>query len=325
MIRTKQSKKVSAILTADWHLRESIPICRTDNFWKAQWQKVDEISELQKKYDCPVIHSGDLFDYWKASPYLLSKTIKHLPKQFLTIYGNHDLPAHNLEDANKSGIYTLFQAGKLEILQTCHWGKTPDHEDPASHYVNLDEGKNDEYCYEDAEGDYINPFEGMDDNIKSVLVWHTDVYQGKKPWPGCTYPPAGKLLRKYPEYDLIVTGHNHKSFVETFEDRVLVNPGSLTRQTAAQINHKPKVYLWYAEDNTVEEYILQFDKDVINRKHLEKIEERDSRIDAFISKLDKDWEMDVSFINNLDKFADKNPDCDEAIKLIHKAMEVDVK
>ena len=62
MKRTKQTQtNIDAILTGDWHLREDTPICRTDDFQTAQWEKVRIISDLQKKYNCPVIHSGDLF------------------------------------------------------------------------------------------------------------------------------------------------------------------------------------------------------------------------------------------------------------------------
>jgi hypothetical protein len=46
--------KPTAILTADWHLRDTQPICRTDDFWESQWIKANYIMELQRKYGCPV-------------------------------------------------------------------------------------------------------------------------------------------------------------------------------------------------------------------------------------------------------------------------------
>ena len=100
-------KNPTAILTGDWHLREDSPTCRTDDFWTTQWEKVDFVSDLQKKYNCQVIHSGDLFNHWKPSPYLLNKTMRHIPKEFYTVYGNHDLPQHNIELADKCGINVL--------------------------------------------------------------------------------------------------------------------------------------------------------------------------------------------------------------------------
>ena len=278
MKRTKQNKKPDSILCGDFHLREDQPVCRMDNHEKAQWNKVDFIKTLQKKYGCPVFHSGDLFNHWKPSPHLLSKTIEHLPDQFWTIYGNHDQPQHNMELVYKCGINTLLTAGKLNLLNSTHWGELPI------------KGEYSWRVYKD----------------RKILVWHVMTYQAKTPWPGCVDPMAGKLLRKYPEYSLILTGHNHKAFVEQYEGRLLVNPGSLTRHATDQINHKPRVYLWYAETNTVEPVYLPIEDNVISREHIEVIETRNNRIDAFISQLDSEWEAAVSFEENLKRFFSHN-------------------
>ena len=290
MKRTKQNKTPSAILCSDFHLREDQPVCRTDDYEKAQWHKVDFIRELQTKYNCPVLHSGDLYNHWKPSPHLLSKTMEHLPKNFWTIYGQHDLPQHSMELAYKSGIATLERAGKLKIIQGCHWGEIPKHL-------------------------------SLTFNMKKVLVYHIMTYQGKRPWPGCTDPMAGKLLRKYPEYSLIVTGDNHKPFVEEYEGRLLVNPGSLTRHNADQIDHKPRVYLWYAETNTVEPVYLPIEQNVISREHISRKEERDGRIDAFISQLDSDWKAAVSFEENLERFFQANQIRKSVTEIVMKSIE----
>ena len=301
MERTKhKTQKIpTCVLTSDWHLREDQPTCRTDNFLAAQWKKVDFVSDLQKEYDCMVIHSGDLYESWKPSPNLLSETIKHLPDKFYTIYGNHDLPQHNLKLAYRSGVYTLATGEHLKILKGCHWGETP--ERPSWEW---------EFPQMNGETQY-----------KEILLWHVMTYQGKKPWPGCSDPMAAKLLRKYPEYDLIVTGHNHQSFTEEYEGRLLVNPGSLTRHKADQMDHKPCVYLWYAKTNTVEPVYLPIQQGVISREHIECIKERDDRIDAFISKLDDDWEADISFEENLERFEKKNNIRQSVIQIVHKAIE----
>jgi len=295
MKRTKQNKKPDLIACADFHLREDQPTCRTDNFWEAQWEKVDFIRKLQMKYDCPVMHAGDLFHHWKPSPYLLSETIQHLPHNFWTIYGQHDLPQHNLELAYKCGINTLKSAGLLEVMPECHWNQTPD------------------------KGSIFIPNPDID---AIILVWHIMTYKGKPPWPGCTDPLATKLLRKYPQYDLIVTGDNHQSFIETYEGRLLVNPGSLTRQTAAQSNHKPCIYLWYAETNTVEPVYLPIEQDVISREHITHREQRDERIDAFISRLDGEWKAAMSFEENLERFAQTNKIRKSVMDIVIKAIEL---
>ena len=292
MQRTKQTPTTfDAILTGDWHLREDTPVCRTDDFQAAQWKKVQLISELQKTYNCPVIHSGDLFHHWKPSPWLLSKTIDYLPHRFLTIYGNHDLPQHNIELQDKTGIYALWKARKLEILKGIHWGATPDN----SNSIIIKDRK--------------------------VLVYHVMTYQGKKPWPGCTDPMGAALLRKYPEYDLILTGHNHIPFVETHKNRLLVNPGSIMRQFADQIDHRPRVYLYNASENTATPYYLPIEEGVVTREHLQTEEERNNRMEAFITRLNSDWETSLSYEANLESFFAANQIRQSVKDIIYKSME----
>jgi len=293
--KIKSFKKADAILTADWHLREDVPACRVDAFWETQWKKVDFISALQKKHACPVFHSGDLFDYWKPSPMLLSKTMYHLPDWFMTVYGNHDLPQHNIELKHKSGVFTLETANKLSVFDTCHWLEIP------------------------TKASYLWQVEGLD--TKTVLVWHVMTYQGLVPWPGCEAPKSSKLLMKYPQFDMIITGDNHIPFVEEYKGRLLVNPGSIFRMTTKQSDHKPRVYLWYADTNTVEPVYLPIANDAISNAHIEQAKDRDNRIDAFISTLDNDWEASLSFEQNLEIFITKNEVEEEVLQIVREAME----
>jgi predicted phosphodiesterase len=291
----KPFKEASAILTGDWHLREDTPLCRTDNYWDEQWRKVGFVSNLQTKHQCPVIHSGDLFNHWKPSPYLLTKTIEYLPGDFWTVFGNHDLPQNNIEMREKSGIEVLDRTGVLRVLESGHWNQ------PVKKNSMLWPKTNSE-----------------------MLVWHTMVWQGDQPWPGCADPEAGKLLRDTKGPDIIVTGHNHKPFVAERDGRLLVNPGSLMRMSADQIEHRPRVYLWFEEDNSVEPIYIPIDVNgvsAVSRVHLEQIQEKDSRIEAFIEKLDMDWSSEVSFRKNLDQFFANNDIPIKVQDLVWKSLE----
>lgn len=279
----------SLIICSDIHLREDVPVCRTDDFWEAQWRKLDFISELQRKYNCSVIHGGDLFHHWKPSPFLISKAIEHLPYDFWTIYGQHDLPQHNLEMAYKCGINTLVKAGKLQLLNGCHFGQEPER---AS------------LLYSDTK----------------ILVWHTYNYQGKEPWPGCEALTSSKLLKKHPEYDLIITGDNHQSFVEEYNGRILINPGSMMRTTADQIDFKPCVYLYFHKSNTVKKVYLPIEPDVITRDHIERIEERNNRLESFISRLNTDWEAEVGFEENVIRLLKENNIKESVKEIVNRAV-----
>ncbi len=285
-------KDVTAILTGDWHLRDDQPVCRTDDFQKSQWRKVDFIADLQRQYGCPVIHSGDLFNHWKPSPYLITQTIRHLPKDFYTVYGNHDLPQHNLELAERCGINVLKESGKLRVLDGTHWGQTPK-------MLRFD------FSF-----------------TQNMLVWHVMTWQKELPWPGCTDAPALELLKNHPEYALIVTGHNHKSFTAGLRGRLLVNPGAITRQAADQADFKPAVYLWYGGVNMVEKVELPIEQGVVTREHIDIREQRDERIAAFVDRLDDDWEVSMSFEENLERFRATNNIRESVMRIIYESLEI---
>ena len=281
------------IITSDWHLRDTTPICRVDDFETTQWRKVDFISRLQRRLKCPVIHAGDLFEKWKPSPYLLAKTIEHLPKDFYTIYGNHDLPQHNIELKNRCGVYVLEKANVLTVIDGRHW--------------NVDYNENQWF---EIEG-------------RKIHIAHIMTYQGKTPYPGCTDTPASGLLRKYKDFDLIITGHNHMQFVEKHNGRLLLNPGSLTRQSSNERGWKPCVWVWCAKDNSLEQVFLPVELDAVQvPERIAEKEQREERIDAFISRLNTEWGEEMDFEANIRKAIAVN-DVPKSIQdIIYKAVEI---
>ena len=287
--QTKQNRIPTAILTSDWHLREDTPICYTGNFQKEQWNAVDFISKLQSQYNCPVICAGDLLHHWKSSPWLLSMAIEHLPNKLYVCLGQHDLPTHSFELYHKSGVYTLERAGILTLLNGTHWEQ--------------------------------EPIELAHSTLPSdILVWHHLTYL-TKPFPGATGGMAEGILRKYNQFRLVITGDNHQSFTVEYQGRRLVNPGSLTRQTADQANFQPRVALWYAEDNSIQWVNLPIQEGVISREHIEVKEQRDARIDAFVSRLDGDYAVELSFEDNLESFFKVNNTRDSIKQIIYKSLE----
>lgn len=275
--------KPDAILCADLHLRDDVPVCRIDNFWETQINKLKFIQDLQKQYDIPVLCSGDVFHRWKASPKLLSMAFKYLPNNFWTIPGNHDLPEHNLKRLKDSGLRTLEIAGKIRILKYKKKTKKA--------------------------GDFILhgfPFGcSLYSNKKtplSVAILHAFIYKGAKPFPGAT-GAVKSILRQIKGFDLILSGDNHQPFTHRKGRTLLVNPGSLTRQTGAQIDHKPRVYLWFSERNEAEPVYLNINKEVVSRMHLDKTKARDERIEQFVKSLmdnfDAGMETYLDFENNM--------------------------
>jgi putative phosphoesterase len=279
-----------AILCGDFHLREDTPVCRTDTFLETQIEKLSFIKELQKEQNCPVVFSGDLFHHWKSSPYLITIALNYLPENMWVIAGNHDLPNHSIELLDKSALGTLIHSGAIHCLQGTHWLNFPE---KASLVI----------------------------ENKKMLVWHIMTWKDRNPIPGSSDPSAKQILKKYPQYDIIVTGHNHATFVEEYEGRLLVNPGSITRQTADQENHRPCVFLWYEESNTVEQVFLKCSKGVVSRKHIEEREDVDARIATFVDKLNSEWQAGLSFEENLERFRKENKVSKLVMDIIYNAME----
>ena len=272
---------VTAILTSDWHVREDKPVARTDDFWETQWKKIRFITKLQARYKVPVLHAGDLFNTWKVSPYLLTTLKRFIPNDFITIYGNHDLPRHSLSDEMvvKSAVYNMI----------------------INHTVKLQEGRH----YGQERDDKRQVFEL---GGRKILMWH--VMAVDKPLPFYleeTYLPKD-IVRAYPDVDLIITGHNHKTFYKQIGNQLVVNPGAIFRLRSSDVDLTPTVYLYYAQSNTVEPVIIPHEKDVITRKHLERKEEKDKRFDVFIEamKADKNKTYTIDFVENLKRYMAEN-------------------
>ncbi len=273
----------TAIITGDIHLREDIPVCRVDDFISEQTRKIKWLDSLQKKYDCPILDAGDLFSKSKPSHFLTQWAIRNLPYNFHTIPGNHDLPSHNISLLNKSALGVLIAAGAATVSKkpfTLH-DKT--------------------IVYPFPWGKELSPVSEKN-TIRQIALCHVMTYTGERPWPNCRDPHAKQLLRKMKGYNLVITGHNHKSFVVESRDRILVNPGSLMRTNVDQINFKPRVYLWYAQENQVTPVYVPIKKEVISREHIDTKKNKDERINAFVEKLVDDLDISSSFTKNMEEY-----------------------
>jgi hypothetical protein len=81
------------------------------------------------------------------------------------------------------------------------------------------------------------------------------------------------------------------------------------------------VTLWFAYTNTVQWVGIPIQQDVITREHIAKKEERDERLTAFIEKLDSDYEIGLSFEQNLEAHFSVNETREEVKKIIYQSIE----
>lgn len=288
--------KVSAVFCGDIHLRDKKPVARTDVYFSAMWEKLMFIDGLGVEHNVPILCSGDFYDNWKASPELLSSTIEAINADWYSIYGDHDLASHSLKLKHKSGLTTLQKANKITIVKGGHGTNKSNDNLPKKAKPIVIEGR-------------------------KVMLWHILTWHNELPYPGCEVSNAKQLLKKYSQYDCILTGDNHIPFVVKRKGNLLVNPGSMMRNKADQINYKPAVWLYYAETNEVEPVYLPIEEGVISREHIEIKNQRNERIDAFVDKLKTDFKLTMNFKQNLIRFFNNNKTKKKVKKIILKHIE----
>jgi DNA repair exonuclease SbcCD nuclease subunit len=290
-------KSHKAILTADWHIRADSPVCRTDDFQKAMWKKVDNVFALAVEMSVPIIIAGDLGHRPQWPNWLIEKFMEvadGYESEIMVVFGQHDIPEHNLELYPRSGIGVLIRS---EYVMLAENGIYPDLAIEAF--------------------DYSENIEGSDK--ANIAVAHQMVIEDKPEWPGQVADSAKSLLKKFPEYKLILTGDNHKPFVVEYEGRILVNPGSMMRTTADQIDHKPRVYLWDGEG--VEPVYLPIEEGVISREHIDVGQHRDERITAYVERLKTNYEIGLDFKKNMTEHFKVNRTRKEITGRVWEAME----
>jgi len=268
-------RTADAILTADLHLRDTTPRCRTDDYFHAQELKLKYIETLSVQLDCPIIVAGDFLHTPRVSPFLEGWLIKNLRlSRWHTITGQHDLINHSLKQYEHSSLHVLEQAG-LNV------------------YKNEVEG---------------NIYGGAIFCELNIIAIHTMVYLNKPIHESVGGTSASNLLYEMDAdtAKLLLTGDNHQTFTYERDGRIVLNPGSMMRMTADQLHHKPCIFVWHKDERVLKQHYLPINEGCINREHFGKQEQRDHRIDAFLNRLNTNYEIGLSFEKNIEKYFSKN-------------------
>jgi len=264
---------VNFIACADIHLRDTIPICRTDDYIEQQWLKLNFLIETANEKNCDIFCAGDFFHKAKSSSYVIGQTVKILKKlknNFFIIPGQHDLPHHNIQLLNHSSLYVLEQAGVINLIS----------------------------C------DYQNMAE-----ISSIGMIHTMIHKDKKIHDNIESRKAKKILQEHPSLNIIISGDNHEPFQEEIDGRYLINCGSMMRMTADQLYYIPGFYFVEGVNPVQKITRIQFpyNDDALDRSHIDTIKKRDDRINSFVENLStSQYEVELNFEKNIDNFLEKN-------------------
>jgi hypothetical protein len=249
---------VLAIATGDWHVDDVAPTYRENepDWWAAMQRPIDQIKAIQNKYKCPILHDGDVFNRWKASPELINWCLRHFPVMY-GIPGNHDLPNHRYEDKNKSAYQVLVEAGRIIDLKP-----------GIPHPLN---------------GLTVTGFpfgtpvksatsQGID-NL-TVALAHAYVWKKNHGYTGAPEDKrVGEWERKLGGFSHAFFGDNHNAFDYQGRDTWVVNTGCIMRRRRDESTYAPSVWLLWSDgevsrkklDCSEDIYSQAADKEVVDR------------------------------------------------------------
>lgn len=241
---------------SDLHLKTSNPQNRIDNYKETQLNKLRCILQFCDDNNIKaLIGAGDIFDHPRMSLGYVGEIISLFKKygvMFYVVYGQHDLWYH--QQSLENTPLGLLEISDVVILLG---------EDPVSIDKNVD-------VYGCGWEKDIPKIQNK--NKINILAIHTMVIKNNKVWNGQEeYEAAGRLLKNN-DFDLIVSGDNHKSFQELYKGKKLVNCGPLMRSTVAQGDHKPSFYIYDTDTKELtREYISiePFEEVMLISEHLE--------------------------------------------------------
>lgn len=339
MPAVRSKEEIVAILVADIHLSLKAPIWRSaePDWLEAQAAVLAEVVDLERKYECPVICAGDVFDHhqkvsdgWAAPPELINYALAYLPKMW-AIPGQHDLPNHQYDDVRRSAYWTLVEAGKIKNIEP---GGVTILKSPYRHLVlsGYPPGYNLELLDDkvDDSDDEIAAGIPMTDCLFLAVI-HDYVWIKGHSYK--TAPDDRKLSRAnthnaiygghYYGYDVIVYGDNHKGFLTNIGNTQIFNCGSLMRRKSDEVDYKPQVGLLTSDGRVIQHYL-----DISEDKYLEvavvrkKEEEQDtsSMLDVF-QELEQLGKTALNFKDAMKAFFHKGKISNEAKQIILKAME----
>jgi len=319
MQKNADGKKLIGILVADIHLSVNPPLWRSaePDWFAAMDRPLSTIRHLQQENDCYVFCAGDLFDLWygadgKRAAELVNFAMKKIPKKFVSIPGQHDMPLHNYKDIEKSVYWTLVQAGSILNV-------------PPKEPIYLSDINTEVYAF--PYGTKVVPLnlDKHDEDRNHIALIHEYLWKGQARFEGA---PASALLTpmkacQYNGYDLVVVGDNHIGFMahrSSTTYTTIFNCGSLIRRKLDERYYRPQIGLLY-EDGSVKPYDLSTGKDKYIEVQSKKAREVLFNMKGFIEELERLGRTDLDFRDAVKQFLKKEKVKRSIRNIILEAME----
>lgn len=271
------------ILTADWHLRATPPRCRIDKDWiETQREALNQVFDIANQKGCNIYCVGDIFNSNSDTSFECISIVQELSQKLCSVgltlgilAGNHDLLYHSSQNLKKSAVGILLESYNIgHILDSIN-----DESQDNISAPNFDEKPED----------------------KKFMFIHRLVFPDLKSMPpNISAITAEELLEIYPETEWIFTGDYHKSFIYEKNGRKVINPGCLICQATDFKDYTPSVYFIDTDKNIVEKIYIKDNKEYIDDSYILKQDEREKRLDEFISKVNGTKAMTLDFVENVE-------------------------
>ena len=295
----------------DLQLRVTIPVNRIDNFFETQDRKIDWILNTAKEEKCEyILQPGDFFDSWKIPHFLERYIIEKLKKnkiKMIAVYGQHDLRYHS-SDRKNTPLAVLEAAKVVSVLA----------EDNKEPFIVIPGSISIYGCSWKEQIPKINKkILGI-----HILLMHKMIIDKVEGWEK-NFMGVQELFDTT-EFDLMVTGDNHKGFAYSDGERHLINCGSLLRSDIDQKEHEPYVYIYDSTTRKMKGIPIPIEpfKAVMNISKAEEEKEEDERLGVYIKSLKKDVKLTgLNFKDNLFHYIKENKIVGGVKNILNELME----
>lgn len=290
------------ILTADWHIKATMPRCRKDENWiETQKRILNQVFEIAKEKEADVFCVGDIFDSNSDTTFECISLVQNFADKleteadslFCILAGNHDLPYHNSENIDKSAIGILLKSQSIIPIKNYYKGK---------------------YSIS------ASNFDEADNNEAEIVFKHILTMPEKNPMIESETPES--LVEKFPNAKWIFTGDYHKSFSVKIGKCHVINPGCLIREKSDFKNYQCGVYLIDTEKEKIEFIPIIDDEEMVDDSYILIQNEREERIDNFVSKLKESKSLTLNFLENVENAIIENKIDNDLKEIIYELMEV---
>lgn len=289
------------VLMGDLHGEERAPENRIDDYAKTFFSKLEFILDTANKNDACILQPGDFFNQPNPSYDFFSKIvdmIKRYPDtDIFSIYGQHDLRYRNKEN---TAMKALSRACDNFFIVENHMVYRKKY-----------------HLYGASYGEEI-PKVNYDDN--NILLIHKMIIKDEKIWAGQTdYVKSSELLKKN-GFRFIISGDNHKFFIDSVRKQHLFNCGSVMRSNVTQVYHRPTIFLIEGNDYQEIQIPIKPAKEVFRLEEIEKVTYRNEELNSFVEGLSLQKEMGLNFEDNLELYCKENKINDEIKNIIKENM-----